>query len=170
MPQKPNNIPIIIAAVAALGGIALLNVMQQKNDPALLEKMQKEAEQEAAKKQQENAKNAPPAPSGPIDPNANEVAAWGPEKMMGKTGGSPQVTVGWIWTPAAQGNPGLIYTVVDAVTKAMPNAAIRVVNLDAKPGAVPAGVAVGGKVTMAAQPDGSLPPAGAIGAALKRPG
>jgi len=111
--------------------------MQQKNDPAVQEKLQQEAEKEAAKKQQENAKNAPAAPSGPVDPNANEVSRLGTGEADGKPGGSPKITVGWAWTPAIQGNPADLFGCGMRVTKGnakLPR--LQVVNLDAKPTAV----------------------------------
>lgn len=165
MPGRPNNTPIIAGIVLlAIGGIVGLNIMQQKNDPTLQEKIAKDQEQEARK----NQKNTPVTPpSAPETPGASEVVTWGAEKVLGKPGGSPTITVGWAWTPALQGDPGSVYTAVDMMQKTLPSAAIRVVNLDAKPGAVPSGIAVGGAVKMAAMPDGTFPPAMAMSGMLK---
>jgi hypothetical protein len=156
MPGKPNNLPIIIVAVAALGGIVLLNMFQQGNDPVIQEKIQKEAERKAQEEAQKKAGTPAPPPDAPQTPGANEVVLWGAESLQGKPGGSPKVTLGWTWTPTVQNDPSTIYSAVQGVKKVLPNAEIRVVDLDLKPNAVPAGIAVKGKVEVPVMPDGTI--------------
>jgi|GEM_PF-2315397 hypothetical protein len=164
MSGNASRTPILIAVVGvAIGLLVLLNIFQQRNDPKYREQMEREA---ARKRAEEAAKNAPsptPAEPGP----ANELVMFGEEKTLGKPGGSPKITVGWRWTPTVQGDPTKVYSAVQEIVSAAPNASVRVVNLDAKPGAVPEGLVVaGGGVNIPLLPDGSLP-LEAVGPAIR---
>lgn len=163
MSGNTSRTPILVAVVGiAVALLVVLNIFQQRNDPKYQEQMAKEqarkASEEAAKKQQEAQ---PPADAGA----ANELAAYGAEKTLGNPSGATKVTIGWNWTPAVQGDPNKVLAAATAASKALPNASVRVVNLDANPGAVPPGVTVDGKTVVPPGPDGSLP-ADAVSAAL----
>ena len=156
MAQKPSNLPLILFAVVGLGGLIGFNVLQQNNDPAIQERKQKEAEQEAARKQSKESANNP-APSEQTVPGANDVATWGAKKQFGKPGGSQKVTIAWEWTPAVQGNPSSIYTAVDMVKTMLPTAEIQVVNLDNNSGTGTPGILLDGTMQVPALPDGTFP-------------
>jgi len=164
MARRPNNLPIFIAVAAAIGGVVVLNVMQQKNDPDLQEHIQeqdqKKAQEDAAKKT-DTERQKTPAQSA-----ANELVTWEPDKMMGKAGGSPVITIGYVWTPDIQGDPSQIYDVVQGVISTIPNAAVRVVDLDAKPGAVPAGIRAGNLLDVPLGSAGEFPPGKVVSEAL----
>jgi hypothetical protein len=162
VPRKSNNLPIILIILLAIGGLIGLNVMGQKNDPIVQEKMAKDAEAEAQKKAMASGKQATPPPPPEQAPGANDVAAWGAEKTFGSPSGKPTIVIGWSWTPAVQGDPSSVYNALQAVQKVLPNAMIRVVNLDANSGAAAPGVAVNGKVVVQPSPDGTFPPESAI--------
>jgi len=155
---QSSRTPVLIAVIVlALGGIVILNRFQEMNDPKYQDRMEKERQREEAKKAQEQAaKN--PAQGGGIteqDP-ANQLVTFGAEKVLGQPNARTSVTVGWRWTPQVQADPRLVYGAVDAVQKAAPSASIRVVNLDAKPGAVPEGVTVNDNTVVPAGPDGRI--------------
>jgi hypothetical protein len=155
---QSSRTPVLIAAVVlALGGIAILNRFQEMNDPKYQERMEREKQREEAKKAQEQAAKNPAQGGLTADDPANELATFGAEKVLGDAKATQTVTVGWQWTPQVQADPKLVYGAVDAVQKAAPRAKIRVVNLDAKPGAVPAGVTVNGNTIVPAGPNGSIP-------------
>lgn len=171
MAQKPSNVPLVVVTVAAVALLVGITAMQNNSDPNIREKMEKEAEREAAKKQADNAKDNPqPTPPTESVPGANDVASWGAEKSLGQPGGKPSVTIAWEWTPAVQGNPSSVYSAVEAVKKAYPSAAIQAVNLDAKPGAFPAGISVDGSLREPVAADGTFPQEGKIIASLKSAG
>jgi len=154
---QSTRTPVLIAVIVlALGGIVILNRFQEMNDPKYQERMEKERQREEAKKAQEQAaKN--PAQAGAADLGlANDLVTFGAEKVLGQPNARTSVTVGWRWTPQVQANPGLVYGAVDAVQKAAPSASIRVVNLDARPGAVPEGVTVNDNTVVPAGPDGRI--------------
>ncbi|MBC7805370.1 MAG: hypothetical protein H7145_04395 [Akkermansiaceae bacterium] len=168
MAQKPSNLPLIVVAVAATGLLIGFNAMQLNSDPQIREKKAKEAEREAAKKQTEQARNSPqPTPPAESVPGANDVATWGAEKEFGQSGGKPVVTIAWEWTPALQGNSSSVYSAVEAVKKSLPTAAIRAVNLDAKPGGFQPGISVDGSLREPVAADGTFPQEGKIIASLK---
>lgn len=169
MAKKPSNAPLIVVVIAAAGLLIGITAMQNNSDPAIREKIAKEAEQEAAKKQAEQAKNNPtPAPPVEQVPGANDVATWGAEKTFGKPGGKPFVTVAWEWTPAVQGNPSTVFSAVEAVKKAYPDAVIQAVNLDAKPSKFMPGISVDGSLREPVAADGTFPQESMIIVSLKR--
>ncbi len=168
MAQKPSNLPLIVVAIAAAGLLIGVNAMQNNSDPLIREKKAKEAEREAAKKQAEQQKNTPPQTPGSASvPGANDVATWGAEKTFGTPGGKPSVTVAWEWTPAVQGDSSSVYTAVEAVKKAYQGAAIRAINLDAKPGTIKPGISVEGSLREPTAADGTFPQEGKIIASLR---
>lgn len=161
-----SRTPLIIAIVVfALGGLALLNQFQYQNDPKVQEKMEQERAREEAKKASDQQKDKPAAAPGRPGPE-QQLASFGAEKVLGDPNGSQTVTVGWRWTPAVQGDPSKVYATITALEQAAPKAKIRVVNLDAEPGAVPEGIGFAGKSLMPLTPDGALPPAQAVGPAI----
>lgn len=144
-----------VVAVAALFGI---NVMQQNSDPAIVKKRQDEAEREARKTESKKMTEATqrPGATAPIA-GADAVAGYGAEMSLGEPGGKPDITVTWEWTPTVQGNPSSVYAAVESVKKVLPNAAITVVNADAKPGAKATGIYVNGKLRVSPGSDGTFP-------------
>ncbi|MBC8139046.1 MAG: hypothetical protein H8F28_24495 [Fibrella sp.] len=168
MAQRPSNLPLIVVGIAAAAALIGVNVMQNNSDPLIREKKAKEAEREASKKQMEQARNNPqPTPPAQSAPGVNEVATWGAEKIFGQADGEPAIVIAWEWTPALQGDSSSLYTAVEAVKVALPTAAIRVINLDAKPGTFKPGVSVDGSLREPVSADGTFPQAGKILATLK---
>ncbi len=163
MAQKRNNLPIIIAAVAAIGGVVGLNVIQQRADPKFIEQEEQEREAKDAAAKQKTSTALQQESESSQSPGANEVVIWGPEKVLGKVGGTPKVVVAWEWTPSIQGNPSSVADAVEAVQKTLPGSEVDVINLDAKPGAAPIGISINGTVQVEPQPGGIFPPAAAIG-------
>lgn len=162
-PASRRSSPVLFIVIGvAIASLVGLNIMQQNNDPAFQEKIAREAEREAAKKaaKQNEVKTKDPkeaqeemARQGP----ANELVTYGAEKMLGSSNGKHKVTIGWLWTPEVQGNPALVYNAIQMAKTELPDATVRVVNLDAKPGAVPPGLAVDGTVMTGLTPDGGIP-------------
>jgi hypothetical protein len=136
--------------------------MQQNNDPNYQKQKALEAQREASKKAAKASGATQKSPeeaqkemlrSGP----ANELVTYGTEKMLGSSNGKHKVTIGWIWTPEVQGDPSLVFNAIKVVQTELPDATVRVVNLDDEPGAVPLGVAVDGTVMNSINDDGSIP-------------
>jgi hypothetical protein len=167
MAAQSSRTPVLIAGIVlALGGIVGLNMLQERNDPKYQERMEKERQREEAKKAQEQAAKSPAQGGGLTEQDpANSLATFGAEKTLGQPNAKASVTVGWRWTPQVQADPRLVYGAIDALQKAAPSASIRVVNLDAKPGAVPEGVTVNGSTIVPAGPDGRIV-AEAVGTAV----
>jgi hypothetical protein len=159
----PSNTVLIAAVVMGLCGMAVMNAIAQKLDPAEIERRQREAEQKAAEEQMKKAqaeatngaKKPVPAGEGAGDA-ANALAAFGEEKILGKADGKTEVTIVWEWTPDIQADPNKILSAVNAAQAGVPDAKVRVVNADAKPGQAP-GIYVNGKNVMSPMGDGSFP-------------
>lgn len=168
MAQKPSNLPLIVVSVAAAAALIGANVMQNNSDLLIREKKAKEAEREAAQKQTEEVrKNPPKSMPGKPAPGTDEVAAWGAEKTFGQPNGKPSVVIAWEWTPALQGEPSSLFSAVETVKKLYPSAAIRVVSLDATPGAFQPGISVDGSLRGPVAADGTFPQEGELIASLK---
>lgn len=168
MANKPSNVPLYIAGIAAVGALGLLGVIQSNSNPEIQEKKEKEAER---KQRDATAKNPSATPAQAMGaPGANDVATWGAETTLGDPKGDPAVTVAWEWTPAVQGNPASINDAVQAAKIAFPKAAIHVINLDAKPGAAKPGISVAGVVKAAPSADGTFPPLSSLMGQLRAPG
>jgi hypothetical protein len=151
MAKQPSNGPLIAGIGIALLLLLGANIMAQKANPEIA---QKEAE---AKEQEEAKKNPPASPSAssPASAGANELVSLGDRATFGKKDGATKIVVGFEWTPAVQGNPGLIYDAVSHLKGMAQNASIEVVNVDQHPEVTP-GIGVNGKTVVPLKSDGSL--------------
>lgn len=169
MAQKPSMIPLVVIGGAAVAALIGFTYVQNNSDPKIIAEKQKEAARAQNQKEADKSAGNQPKPPGETTdvPGANELAMWGARKTLGKPGGKPEITVTWAWTPTVQGNPGAIYAAVASAKKALPDAAITVVNQDASGGNSPLGITVDGSLRLPAQTDGTFPPEQAIVGALK---
>lgn len=153
-----SRAPLIAGVVLAIAVLLGLNVMQQRNDPALQKQAEQLREQEEAKKQESNAASSAAAPSAPAA-GANRLAEIGDSFMVGSDKAPREVVLGWQWTPEVQANPSKVYDAIEEIQKAANSSGgrfrVRIVNVDANP-SVPPGISIGGVVRVAPQPDGAI--------------
>lgn len=146
--SSPVFFLLVIMGLAALVG---MNVLQSKNTPRTAE--QEEALKRAAEPSPSPVAPAAEASGGLSDPNALVIQ---PESAQGAPPGSPEIIVGFNWTPDVQGDPSRVTNFVSSLEKAVAGRAkVKVVNVDENP-SVPAGISVNGKVIASPGADGSF--------------
>lgn len=152
----PSNAILIAAIVLGLAGMAIMNSISQRLDPAEIEKREKEAEEKKAAEAAQKAQETQKPSSDPADADKNALVGLGDDKILGKPDGKTEVLIVWSWTPEVQADPSKVWKAVQAAQTGAPDAKIRVVNADAKPDMTP-GVFINGRQVLPVQPDGALP-------------
>lgn len=160
--RTPSQTLLIAGIGFALACFVILNMVMQRLDPKYQEELQHEAERKAAEAQSAKSGQANGgAPKDGVPPMAgggfggNELAALGPDAVVGDKNGKTELTVGWRWTPDVQADPSKVYKTVDIMQKALPGVKIRVVNIDNNPSVKP-GISQGAQTLMPLADDGSL--------------
>jgi len=138
---------VVVFAIALLVGV---NAMSLKSTPKSDEEIAAE-KAEATKSETTASPGAPPAqeqgpPSLPMN-NAYQI--------LGKADSQKEVIVGFEWTPEVQADPTKVYNAVQGLTHIVPDARIRVVNVDQVP-TIPTGISFGNHVVVPAEADGSI--------------
>lgn len=167
MAQRPSMVPLIVVGGVALAALLGFNFIQSNSDPAIVAEKQKEAEREASKAAAKNAPKGGERPAAPPVAGADELVTWGAKKTFGTASGKPAITVTWEWTPTVQGNPSAVFSAVETLKRAVPSAAITVVNRDTTGGNAPLGITVDGAMRLPALADGTFPPEPAIVGAIQ---
>jgi len=138
---------VVVFAIVLLVGV---NAMSLKSTP-------KSDEEIAAEKAEANKSDTTASPAAPGDPEQgpptlSNVSSY---QILGKADSQKEVIVGFEWTPAVQADPTKVYNTVQGLTHVVPDARIRVVNVDQAPD-IPAGISFGGHVVVPAEEDGSI--------------
>lgn len=160
--KSPSRTLLIAGIGFAIACFVILNMVMQRLDPKYQEQMQQEAQRKAQEAQAAGGGGAAAKPqtvSTPGSPGGggggNELAALGPEAVLGDKTSPREITVGWQWTPEVQGDPSKVYAAVKQMQEQMKGMKIRVVNVDENPGVLP-GISVAGKSVAPLKEDGSL--------------
>ena len=148
--SKGSPVVLILIVAIALGALAFLNGAFQGTDPKA-EQPPAQQDKGAADKANEGGKPAPQAAAA----GGEKLVELGDDTTLGNKSAAKEMVVGYSWTPAVQADPSKVYKIVEQAQKGMPNARIRVVNVDAHPD-VKAGISIEGKVIAAPEADGSF--------------
>lgn len=152
MPSKSKT-PVFIAIIGfLLLGMVALN--------AAAGRFGKEPEAPPPPEQAQQNEPAEPAATAP-ETVGSELVRLPADSTTGPSSAPREIVIGWTWTPEVQADPSKVSAAIDQIKKAVPDAKVRVVNVDAVPTA-PAGITVDGKTVAELAPDGSLNPQEAV--------
>lgn len=150
--------PVLVAIIGLLlGGIIVLNRTASRFAPGGPDEPRETApstatpaaRQESEKQTGSNATTA----------GADALVQLPVDSTKGPTPAQRQVTFGWVWTPEVQADPAKVYQAIEAARAVVPDdVALRIVNVDAVPGA-PRGIWVDGKPLRELPTSGALDPA-----------
>lgn len=149
--KRPQNTILVVIIVFAIAIFAGLNTMMNRAGGS---PEPEEAAQEKAAAETTAANQAPPTAAGatPVQLPTDE--------SVGPANAPVKVVVGWTWTPDVQGNPQALQAAIQAIRQAVPDAQVRVVNVDAAPDVSP-GIQVNGRTVMELPENGIVKPADA---------
>jgi type II secretory pathway pseudopilin PulG len=147
---------LVVAILISLAGMGIVNSFTQSLDPKEIERREQEKMEAEMKKQQEAQATAQKTNEANAATTAGELATFGEEKILGKPDSKTELTFAWQWTPEVQADPSRVSNAIDKALKAMPDAKIKIVNVDAKPGMQP-GLYLNGEKKFEPSADGTFP-------------
>jgi hypothetical protein len=143
--QKGSPIMLAAIIIMAMGGLVMVNIFQEKNQPKTEAQMQAEQEKLQAEEEKKRATQATPAP--PHEGSESDLVLQEGELKLGDPKGEHEMILAYEWTPEVQSDPTKLSNIISKM-KTMPKIRARVINVDENESMAP-GLYMDGKLVNA---------------------